>query len=234
MFSGITPWFNLFFAPIFGFSQGTRAVVSYNYASNKFSRIWKFTKIVLCVQMIYSLCIFIVISFAGQYMIGLFVNDTLPINDFKIYFIEYSTIFLLAPITYTALSVYQSLGQKNKSLFITTLRSWIAVIPTFYFAWAITWAIYTKGSHSAETFFAFMFIRDFISAAVSIFFARKTYHENIKILTQPDPKNHIDYQTLNFLTLIKSYKNSSRKLAKNILHYEKFLSARTEQKEVIL
>ncbi len=224
-FAAMSPWWIFFFSPIVGFTQGARNIMSYTYAAKKYDRYWQFIKKFYLILLLWTLFIVISVASYGQYLLEIFIRDSQlkqhAIANYKLVFIFISFLFVFATGSYVAIPLYQSMGQTNKSLLVSSLRSWIVIMPLMFICYALSWCAYDGNLYSNAPLYAFFgprSLQDFIPLFIIVPLLVQTYKENKELIHKQSKKEKIDEEMENFEHLIKNKYNG--KIKDFILNYK--------------
>ncbi len=118
--------------PIIAISEGTSPIISYNYGARKFDKIKKSIIIMFTLEMAYTICVWLVIRFAPETIIGIFTDDKTILKDAVPAFNLYFSTFVFMVFQYTGQIVFKSLGKKWHAIFFSLFRKVVIVVPLTY------------------------------------------------------------------------------------------------------
>ena len=118
--------------PIISISEGTSPIISYNYGANRFDKIKKSIIIMFTLEMTYTICVWLVIRFAPETIIGIFTSDKTILKDAVPAFNLYFSTFVFMVFQYVGQIVFKSLGRKGHAIFFSLFRKIVIVAPLTY------------------------------------------------------------------------------------------------------
>ena len=118
--------------PIIAISEGTSPIISYNYGAHKFDKIKKSIVIMFTLEMVYTICVWLVIRFSPETIIGIFTSDKTILKDAVPAFNLYFSTFVFMVFQYVGQIVFKSLGKKGHAIFFSLFRKVVIVVPLTY------------------------------------------------------------------------------------------------------
>lgn len=115
--------------PIFGLTDGSSPILSYNYGANKMNRVRKTILIMTGVCLVYTAVIWLCVMCFPQVFISLF-NSEASLNEIAnpaltMYFFA----FVFQAFQYAGQTVFKSLNMRNQAVFFSLFRKVILVVP---------------------------------------------------------------------------------------------------------
>ncbi|MBR0518996.1 MATE family efflux transporter, partial [bacterium] len=157
--------------PIVGLSQGAQPIIGYNFGAGIFSRVEETVKRAVVAGTIFVLCVFLLMrSFPTQIMMMFTQNPELQELGTKCM----NTWFLALPLIAIQIlgsCYFQSIGKVLPSLFLTSTRQLIFLIPAIYFLpkfWNFDGLLYSAP------------LSDFLSAVLTAIFLFKDINKEKK------------------------------------------------------
>ena len=117
---------------IIAISEGTSPIISYNYGAHKFDKIKKSIVIMFTLEMVYTICVWLVIRFSPETIIGIFTSDKTILKDAVPAFNLYFSTFVFMVFQYVGQIVFKSLGKKGHAIFFSLFRKVVIVVPLTY------------------------------------------------------------------------------------------------------
>ena len=115
--------------PIFGLTDGTSPIISFNYGAGKPDRVRSTIRLMTLISIAYTCIIWLLILLHPQFFISLFNDDAsltrLAIPALKAYFFA----FLFQAFQYSGQTVFKSLGKRKQAIFFSLFRKVILVVP---------------------------------------------------------------------------------------------------------
>ena len=218
LFAAMTPWRILLISPVNGFAVGTRAMLAYNYSARKMQRYNKINKYFIITVVTYGTIAYACIIGLAPQMISLFLkngSDFPNINHYRWYFVA-STIFVILLSVYLyVLGYYQAKAENLKSFLISSVRSWIILIPLLYLAWSFSWAIWADNRDVAVFFFIARSLADVLTALSYVPLIIKFQKESKPLNLGKELYSDLDQEIIAFTKQMKANRWSVRRFLKH-------------------
>ena len=118
--------------PILAISEGASPVISYNYGARRGGKVKHAIMIMFCLEMAYSLVVWLFIRIFPGAVIGVFSNDTTIMADAIPAFNLYFSTFIFMTFQHTGQITFKSLGRKKQAIFFSLFRKVVIVVPLTY------------------------------------------------------------------------------------------------------
>ncbi|MDQ7983243.1 MAG: MATE family efflux transporter [Spiroplasma sp.] len=129
LMSSISPWTALIYSAGIGISQGSRAILAYNYSAEKYHRIWEILKrssILFFAWFIFILII--LIAFADKMMLA-FAFPKEYVQQYRWWLVLAFSSYPLASITLIAFTLYQGINKSMLASIANSLRAFTVALP---------------------------------------------------------------------------------------------------------
>lgn len=155
--------------PLQGFGQGAMPIMSYNYGARNSDRVRAAFRMLLKINMIYSVALWLLIMLFPQLFAGMFTSDPTLLNFTRTVLRIYAAAMFLFGIQTACQISFTSLGNAKASIIVAVMRKFVLLIPLIYLLPNIltgnqVCAVYLA-EPAADTiaviFTAFFFVRQF-------------------------------------------------------------------------
>ena len=117
------------FMPLFGVTQGSQPIISYNYGAKHTSRVRRTFRLLLSISLIYAALLWLAVELAPFLFVGIFTTDP-KLTALTVWAMRISmAMVLLMGIQFPCQQTFVALNQPKKSLFLALLRKIILLIP---------------------------------------------------------------------------------------------------------
>lgn len=173
LISSINPWITLIFSAGVGISQGSRAIIAYNFGAQKNKRIWEILKRSSILFFLWFTFIIIVLCIFANPMMELFAFPKQYANEYRWWLVLSFSAYPLASLTLISFTLYQGINKSLLGAFTTSLRAFTIAIPMTVLGYFV--AIWTG---QAIYYFIFMGLIDLASSFIIVPILYNTWKKN--------------------------------------------------------
>ena len=118
--------------PLQGIAQGAQPITSYNYGANNTERVKKTFRVLLTVNLIYSVTLWLAVMLLPQFFVSIFTPETAMIEFASKALRIYMAVMFLFGIQIACQMTFTALGNAISSIIVAVTRKFILLLPLIY------------------------------------------------------------------------------------------------------
>ena len=118
--------------PLQGIGQGAQPITSYNYGANNTERVKKTFRVLLTVNLIYSVTLWLAVMLMPQFFVSIFTPETAMIEFASKVLRVYMAVMFLFGIQIACQMTFTALGNATSSIIVAVTRKFILLLPLIY------------------------------------------------------------------------------------------------------
>ena len=118
--------------PLQGIAQGAQPITSYNYGANNTERVKKTFRVLLTVNLIYSVTLWLAVMLMPQFFVSIFTPETAMIEFASKVLRVYMAVMFLFGIQIACQMTFTALGNATSSIIVAVTRKFILLLPLIY------------------------------------------------------------------------------------------------------
>ena len=118
--------------PLQGIAQGAQPITSYNYGANNTERVKRTFRVLLTVNLIYSVTLWLAVMFMPQFFVSIFTPETAMIEFASKALRIYMAVMFLFGIQIACQMTFTALGNATSSIIVAVTRKFILLLPLIY------------------------------------------------------------------------------------------------------
>ncbi|AHF57577.1 MATE family efflux transporter [Spiroplasma eriocheiris] len=182
VYTSISPFMVIFISAGIGLSQGATAICAYAYGAKKYQRIEKILFRVAFLELIWFFIVFIIILAFADQMMKLYEFPAELVGKYRWYAVLNFSTYLFAAATYTAMTLYSSIGRPVQTMISSMLRSLLVIVPLSLIGFGVS-----NATGNNIDYFVFTGLNDLICALILIPMLYTTWRKNkAKLIDYPD------------------------------------------------
>lgn len=163
LMSSISPWMGLIFSAATGISQGSRAIIAYNYGAKKYNRIWQILKRSSIFFFVWFIFVLIMLAAIGDKMMLMFAFPPEYVQQYRWWMLLVFASFPLASFTLIGFTLYQGINRSLLASFVNSLRAFTVALPMIGFGYLVSTA-----TGNPIYYFVFFGMIDLVSSIIII------------------------------------------------------------------
>lgn len=127
--SAFSPWTTLIYSAGLGISQGSRAILAYNYGAQKYRRIWEILRRSSVLLVTWFTLILIVLIGLGDQMMLVFAFPKQYVNEYRWWIVLCFCSYPFASLSLIAFTFYQGVNKSLLASIANSLRAFTLALP---------------------------------------------------------------------------------------------------------
>lgn len=188
LMSAYSPWTTLIYSAGIGISQGSRAILAYNYGAQKYKRIWEILKRSSILLLTWFTFVLIILIAFGDKMMLVFAFPKQYVNEYRWWLVLSFCSYPFASLSLIAFTFYQGINKSLLASIANSLRAFVIALPMMGLGFLVS-----NLTGNPIYYFVFFGLVDFACALILIpMLVHSWYKYRNKIADVPD---HFDKKT---------------------------------------